>query len=83
MACGIPVVASKADASREAVLGGKLGLLANPDNPQEIRAAIKEALNRPRRLQRELDYFSFERFVERWHSVLDQTFAKRDFALVR
>src|SRR5439155_18861006 len=35
MACEIPVIASKADASRETVPGGKLGLLANPDNPQE------------------------------------------------
>ena len=81
MACGIPVVASKADASREAVLDGQLGLLVNPDNPQEIRAAIQEALNRPRRFQKELEYFSSERFIARWHAVLHQTFCKSEFAL--
>ena len=70
MACGIPVVASKADASREAVLGGQLGVLADPANPQEIRAAIKEALSRPRILQKDLEYFSFDRFVDRWHALL-------------
>ena len=72
MACGIPVVASKADASREAVLDGQLGLLADPSNPQEIRTAIKEALRRPRGVQKELEYFSLDRFVERWHALLDE-----------
>jgi glycosyltransferase involved in cell wall biosynthesis len=71
MACGIPVVASKADASQEAVLDGRLGLLADPDRPREIRSAIISALNRPRQLQKELEYFSFERFVERWHALLN------------
>src|SRR5438093_1943553 len=70
MACGIPVVASKADASREAVLDGQLGVLADPSNPQEIRAAIKEALSRPHILQKDLEYFSFDRFVDRWHALL-------------
>src|SRR5207247_10690501 len=54
MACGIPVVASKADASREAVLDGRLGVLTDPSNPQEIRAAIKEALARPRVVKKQL-----------------------------
>src|SRR5438093_303709 len=76
MACGIPVVASKADASREAVLDGRLGLLADPRNPQEIRTAIKEALRRPRGVQRELEYFSFDRFVERWHALLRGSFVE-------
>jgi len=70
MACGIPVVASKADASREAVLNGRLGLLVDPSKPEEIRAAIKQALAQPRSLQKELEYFSLDRFVERWHTFL-------------
>ncbi len=74
MACGIPVVASKADASREAVLDGRLGVLADPGNPQEIHAAIKEALARPRVRKKQLEYFSFERFVERWHALLRECF---------
>jgi phosphatidylinositol alpha-1,6-mannosyltransferase len=67
MACGIPVVASKVDASREAVLDGRLGVLADPSNPDEIIAAIKEALTRSRGVPNGLEYFSFRRFVERWH----------------
>src|SRR5437867_889026 len=73
MACGITVVASKADASREAVLDGHLGILADPANPEEIRSAIKEALARPRGFQKGLDYFSFDRFVDRWHSLLSKS----------
>lgn len=71
MACGIPVVASKADASREAVLNGRLGVVADPDNREEIIAAIKQALLLPRSIPEGMDYFSFESFVERWHAFLD------------
>jgi phosphatidylinositol alpha-1,6-mannosyltransferase len=70
LACGIPVVASKADASREVILEGIPGVTVNPDSPREIRSAIKEVLNRPRGLQGSLEYFSFEHFVEHWHTVL-------------
>src|SRR5262249_27665200 len=70
MACGIPVVASKVDASREAVLNGRIGLLADPSDPFEIRETIKQAVNRPRSVPQELEYFSAERFVERWHGFL-------------
>jgi len=82
MACGIPVVASKADASREAVLDGQLGLLADPSDPQEIRNAIKVALRRPRGVQSELEYFSFECFVERWHALLRGSFVEAGENLV-
>ena len=78
IACGIPVVASKADASREAVLDGRLGVLADPGEPEEIRSAIKEALARPRVLEKQLEYFSFERFVERWHAFLRECFSETE-----
>ena len=66
--------------SREAVLDGQIGALADPGNPEEIRAAIKEALIRPHQSRKELEYFSFERFVERWHAMLKQSLAKSEFA---
>src|SRR5207244_3811221 len=70
MACGIPVVASKADASREALLDGRLGILADPSDPQEIAGAIKQALACPRVVQKELEYFSYQNFVQRWHTLM-------------
>jgi glycosyltransferase involved in cell wall biosynthesis len=75
MACGVPVVASRADGSREALFDGAGGLLPNPDSPEEVRAAVKEAIGRAPVQRNRLEHFSFERFVERWHEVLHQTFS--------
>ena len=71
MACGVPVIASKADGGREALLDGKLGLLVDPTNPAELRAAIVETLARgERKVPEGLEYFAFERFVERANAII-------------
>jgi glycosyltransferase involved in cell wall biosynthesis len=71
MACGLPVVGSKADGSREALRDGELGLLVDPTNRAELRSAVLEALARgERRIPAGLDYFSFEKFVERSRAIL-------------
>lgn len=71
MACGVPVIGSKLDGGREALLEGKLGLLVDPTNPAEVRAAILEMLARgERRVPEGLEYFSFERFVERSREIV-------------
>jgi phosphatidyl-myo-inositol dimannoside synthase len=73
MACGIPVVASKVDGSREAVRDGMLGILVDPDNLAEIKAGILEALTRPSGIVPEgLDYFSDLNFEKRVHAILDE-----------
>lgn len=72
MASGIPVIASKHDGGREAVLDGKLGLLVDPASPSEIRAAIEECFVRcVREVPAGLQYFAFERFVERVGAIID------------
>ncbi len=43
LACGKPVIAGSKDASKEALLDGKLGFLVNPDDPGEIIKAIQLA----------------------------------------
>ncbi len=78
MACGIPVVASKVDGSREAVRDGKLGILVDPDKPEEIKAGILEALKRQRGIvPKGLDYFSYSNFEKRCHRIIDQVLASR------
>jgi len=72
MACGIPVVASSADGSRDAVLDGKLGAMVDPDDPEALLAAIREGLLQPRRVPLGLDYFSFPRFVDRTAAILNR-----------
>lgn len=44
MACGIPVVDSKINGSREAVLIGKLRILVDPNKHKGIEEGIIEAL---------------------------------------
>ena len=71
MACGVPAIGSRIDGGREALLDGKLGLLVDPNNRAELRAAIHEQLARGRGIPQGLDYFSFERFVERVARIVD------------
>lgn len=40
LACGKPVIAGNSDASREALLGGKLGILVEPGNTKQITEAL-------------------------------------------
>lgn len=71
MASGVPVIASKQDGGREAILNGRLGLLVDPASPAEIRAAIDELLARGRRgVPDGLEYFAFENFVERVGTIV-------------
>jgi asparagine synthase (glutamine-hydrolysing) len=76
LACGIPVIGSKADGSREALRDGKLGVLVDPRDPEEIYAAIRSALfdlaNAESPVERgDLEYFSCERFDWRVHEIID------------
>lgn len=70
LACGIPVVASTADGTREAVRGGELGLLVDPQDPDAVEAAILQALSRPKAIPPGLDYFSFANFEKRLAAAL-------------
>ncbi len=73
LACGVPVIASALDASREAVLHGALGQVVNPDDPAELRAAILTAIgDRERRIPPGLEHFSTSRFNERVAAVLSR-----------
>jgi phosphatidylinositol alpha-1,6-mannosyltransferase len=43
-ACGIPIVGSSADGSRDALLDGRLGRMVDPKKPDEVVEAITDAL---------------------------------------
>lgn len=73
MACGIPVVASRLDGGREAVQGGMLGVLVDPESPDDIRRGIGEALSRPKGVRPAgLEVFSSAAFERRAHAILDE-----------
>lgn len=70
LACGLPVVASSTDGTREAVRGGELGAVVDPKDSAALERAIVEALARPKAIQQGLDYFSFANFQKRLAAAL-------------
>jgi glycosyltransferase involved in cell wall biosynthesis len=73
LACGLPVIGSKADGSREALRDGLLGTLVDPADPEELKTAIRQGLGqRPRSVPEALSYFSYAEFEKRCHALLRQ-----------
>ena len=75
LACGIPVIGSKIDGSRDALLDGRLGILVNPADPAELRAAIVQTLAQKgggaKDLRNGVEYFSIDRFRQRVFDIID------------
>ncbi len=69
MACGIPVVASSADGSREALLNGRLGQLVDPDDLAKLADAIERGLGQAKGVPSELAQFAFPAFSHRARSI--------------
>jgi phosphatidylinositol alpha-1,6-mannosyltransferase len=70
-ACGVPVIGSCADGSREALRNGILGQLIDPRNPGELIEAVSDILKNPpiRARPDGIDIFSIENFrgrVRNW-----------------
>ena len=65
LACGVPVVGSKVDGSREALRDGMLGELVDPVDPASIRQGILAALSRPKGIPEGLSYFAWPAFASR------------------
>jgi phosphatidyl-myo-inositol dimannoside synthase len=78
LASGVPVVGSILDGSRDALLDGRLGILVNPDDPEDVVRGIAGALASPRGVVPSLlAEFSGRRFEERVHELLDATVVGR------
>jgi glycosyltransferase involved in cell wall biosynthesis len=71
LACGVPAVGSRLDGSREALLGGQLGLLVDPGDLDSVRNGILEALQRPRRIPPEIGHFAWPSFRARVAGAVD------------
>jgi glycosyltransferase involved in cell wall biosynthesis len=65
-ACGVPVIASRADGTREALLDGRLGRLVDPQNVDELVDAITKTLESSGRGRSPLiEHFAIPQFEER------------------
>jgi glycosyltransferase involved in cell wall biosynthesis len=73
LACGIPVVASRADGGFEAVREGTLAECVDPNARDEIIAAIVRALSRPRDVPDGLDIFEIGPFKTKTRQLVRDT----------
>ena len=80
MACGTPVLATPVGAIPDVIIDGKTGFIMENNSPECIAENVIRALNSPdleriaedgRRFVEE--NFTFERVVERWKEVLEET----------
>jgi phosphatidyl-myo-inositol dimannoside synthase len=71
MACGVPVVGSLLDGSREALREGQLGELVDPADQSSVGEGIMRALPKRREIPSGLTYFAWPAFLDRvTHGVL-------------
>jgi len=75
LACGVPVVGSQLDGSREALRGGELGELADPTDPATVRACIVRALAKPPGIPPGLSYFDWPHFQSRLTAAVHRAIA--------
>jgi phosphatidylinositol alpha-1,6-mannosyltransferase len=76
MACGVPVLASTLDASREAVHGCDAAVLVDPRQQEELLSGLRRVLSLPRtpRPPESLGQYSRERFDARLYSTLSRVY---------
>jgi asparagine synthase (glutamine-hydrolysing) len=71
LACGIPALGSRVDGTREALLAGTLGYLADPSNPRDVELGVLETLRRGTgRVPEALNHYSHEAFARRTESIV-------------
>lgn len=65
MACGVPVVGSQLDGSRDALKNGRLGQLVNPDDPYSLQDGLLQALKLPKQIPAGLQDFAWPAYSKR------------------
>ncbi len=61
-ACGLPVLGGSVDGSRDALVDGHLGVMVDPENPDELFQGLETILTQEKRVPDCLAAFDFPRF---------------------
>ncbi len=75
LACGLPAIGSVLDASREALLDGRMGEIVDPHDRPALAEAILRALAAPRRVPAEIEHYSYANFERRSAGIVDDLLA--------
>jgi phosphatidyl-myo-inositol dimannoside synthase len=75
LACGLPVMGSVLDGSREALLDGAMGMLVDPAKAGQVEHGILDVLARKREVPQELARFSCEAFAARVSAIAAEAVA--------
>jgi glycosyltransferase involved in cell wall biosynthesis len=73
-ACGLPVLGSLRDGSRDPLCDGELGLLVDPDDPASVLHGLDLLLRKTKRVPPEIERFSFENMAARMQRMFDERF---------
>jgi glycosyltransferase involved in cell wall biosynthesis len=77
LACGVPVVGSALDGSREALRDGELGELVDPSDSASVLSGIARALQKPVAIPPGLAHFSWPAFTGRLKAAMDAVLSQQ------
>ena len=75
-ACGLPVLGGSIDGSKDALVDGKLGVMVNPKNIDQLYNGLQTILNKSKHIPSEIQRFSFQNFQTHISSILFDFFNK-------
>jgi glycosyltransferase involved in cell wall biosynthesis len=71
-ACGVPVLGGSRDGSRDALVDGKLGVMVDPENPEELLGGLEEILRRQKSIPDCIGPFDFPRFKKQIEELVEE-----------
>src|ERR1041384_2825502 len=76
-ACGLPVLGGGVDGTRDALVDGRLGVMVDPDNPDELLDGLEKIMRREKRVPDCIKPFDFPRFEKQVEELLTATGDRR------
>jgi glycosyltransferase involved in cell wall biosynthesis len=71
-ACGVPVLGGSVDGSRDALVDGLLGVMVDPESPEELLSGLEEILSRGKQVPECLAPFDFPRFKTQIEQLIER-----------
>jgi phosphatidyl-myo-inositol dimannoside synthase len=72
-ACGLPVLGGSRDGSRDALLEGRLGVMVDPENPDELLDGLETILRKEKQVPDCIARFDFPRFKTQIEELVEVT----------